>query len=154
MKKAIPILLTLSLLLNAVLAYALVHQRSQEERLHKIAAIDEITAAVQCLERYGETRNASDYMEAVISLSVACDEVESLRDVDYRVTTEPFQNMQTLAVAWPDLVKANLPQTITALSQLNTEDALTDTDVMAAFKAFTETVHTEATEAVTNEDHP
>ena len=147
-QKLVPIVLTISLLANVVLVYALVHQREQEESLHKVSAVYELSVAVQCLERYQESRRDSDYMEAVACFRGACDQVESLRDVDYSVTTEPFQSMYTLALGYPDTVKENLEEVVVVLSQINSPDVLTDRDSMEQWKAYTKELFEQS------EDHP
>lgn len=151
-KKLIPGLLVLSLLLNVVVIYFLVSQPRQEES-HKHGAIQEISFAVMRLEGCQDDWNQSEYTVAVAHLYAACKHVESLRKVDYWVTTEPFQKLWNMAACYPEVVQANVKEMIAALSKLNTEECLTDEEIMGEFKAFTDDFRIKAAEAEINRDH-
>lgn len=144
--KIIPILLVVSLLANGILGYTLVHQRNQEEALEKGEAIREITFAVQRLEGCQKDWDTSEYTVAVAHLYAVCDHVQSLHNVDYWVTTEPFQTLWNVAAAYPEVMQANINEVIAALSKLNTEECLTDEEIMGEFKAFTDDFRIKAAE--------
>lgn len=151
-KKLIPGLLVLSLLLNVVVIYFLVSQPRQEES-HKHGAIQEISFAVMRLEGCQDDWNQSEYTVAVAHLYAVCDHVQSLHNVDYWVTTEPFQTLWNVAAAYPEVIQANINEVIAALSKLNTEECLTDEEIMGEFKAFTDDFRIKAAEAEINRDH-
>ena len=148
-KKFLPILLTSSLLLNVVVIYFLANEPTQEERGRHMA-IQEISFAITSLEGCEARWNQFDYTEAVAHLYAVCQHVESLRKVEYSVTTQPFQELYGAAAFYPEVVRENEAEMIAALSKINTEDCLTDEEIMGGFKAFTEEMKIKAVEAELN----
>jgi len=145
-QKVVPIVLVLSLLLNVVVIYFLANEPTQEES-NRHMAIQEISYAITSLEGCEARWNQFDYTEAVAHLYAVCQHVESLRKVEYSVTTQPFQELYGAAALYPEVVQANEAEMIAALSKINTEDCLTDEKILGEFKAFTQEMKIKAAEA-------
>ncbi len=148
-RKVVPVLLAISLLVNVVVIWFLANEPTQEESSRHMA-IQEISYAITSLEGCEARWNQFDYTEAVAHLYAVCQHVESLRKVEYSVTTRPFQELYGAAAFYPEVVQANEAEMIAALSKINTEDCLTDEEIMAEFNEFTEEMRIKAAEAELN----